>query len=105
MKDIIETDECYEFRALLTDEESAEYRRIRLMLNRDGRLEYPWGEKVEGEVNLFAIRIRRGGNARFFYAYDDGTAVWILNGYEKKTDGIPKRELKRARRLKRKYGL
>ncbi len=53
MKDIIETDECYEFRALLTDEESAEYRRIRLMLNRDGRLEYPWGEKVEGEVNTF----------------------------------------------------
>lgn len=47
MKDIIETDECREFRALLTDEESAEYSRIRFMLNRDGRLEYPWGEKVE----------------------------------------------------------
>lgn len=105
MKDIIETDECHEFRDLLTDEESAEYRRIRFMLHRDGRLESPWGEKVEGEENLFAIRIRKGGNARFFYAYDDGTAVWILNGYEKKTDNIPKRELKRARQLKRKYGL
>lgn len=75
------------------------------MLHSDGRLESPWGEKVEGEENLFAIRIRKGGNARFFYAYDDGTAVWILNGYEKKTDNIPKRELKRARQLKRKYGL
>ncbi len=105
MKDIIETDECREFRALLTDEESAEYSRIRFMLNRDGRLEYPWGEKVEGETNLFAIRIRKGGNARFFYAYDDGTAVWILNGYEKKTESIPRRELKRAKQLKRKYGL
>lgn len=52
------------------------------MLHSDGRLESPWGEKVEGEENLFAIRIRKGGNARFFYAYDDGTAVWILNGYE-----------------------
>jgi len=29
----------------------------------------------------------------------------MLNGYEKKTDSIPKRELKRARMLKRKYGL
>ena len=47
----------------------------------------------------------RCGNARFFYAYDDGTAVWILNGYEKKTERIPKRELKRAKQLKRKYGL
>lgn len=105
MKDIIETDECNEFRTLLTDEESAEYRRIRFILHRDGRLESPWGEKVEGEENLFAIRIRKGGNARFFYAYDDGTAVWILNGYEKKTDNIPRRELRRARNLKRKYDL
>ena len=54
MKDIIETDECMEFFAIL---------------------------------------------------YDDGTAVWILNGYEKKTERIPKRELKRAKQLKRKYGL
>ena len=105
MKEIIETDECHEFRALLTEEESTEYRRIRFILKRDGRLEYPWGEKVEGEENLFAIRIRKGGNARFFYAYDDGTAVWILNGYEKKTDNIPRRELRRARQLKRKYDL
>ena len=78
---------------------------MRFMLARDGRPEYPWGEKVGGENNLFAIRIRKGGNARFFYAYDDGTAVWILNGYEKKTEDIPRRELKRARQLKRKYGL
>ena len=105
MKDIIETDECYEFRAFLSDEESEEYSRLRIMLRRDGRLEYPWGEKVGGEANLFAIRIRKGGNARFFYAYDDGTAVWILNGYEKKTERIPMRELKRARQLIRKYGL
>ena len=39
-----------------------------------------------------------------FYAYDDGTAIWILNGYEKKTERIPRRELRRARQLKRKYG-
>ena len=66
MKEIIETDECHEFRECLTPEEGAEYRRLRVMLARDGRLEYPWGEKVEGDANLFAIRIRKGGNARFF---------------------------------------
>ena len=105
MKEIIETDECCEFRDTLTDEESTEYRRLRFVLRNNGRLEFPWGEKVEGETNLFAIRIRKGGNARFFYAYDDGTAIWILNGYEKKTESIPKRELRRARQLKRKYRL
>ena len=105
MKDIIETDESRDFHVTMNDEEKEEYDFIYWMLKRNGRLGSPYGEKVEGEVNLFAIRIRKGGNARFFYAYDDGTAVWILNGYEKKTESIPKRELKRARRLKRKYGL
>ena len=105
MKDIIETDESRDFHVTMNDEEKDEYDFIYWMLKRNGRLERPYGEKVEGDTNLFAIRIRKGGNARFFYAYDDGTAVWILNGYEKKTESIPKRELKRARRLKRKYGL
>ena len=105
MKDIVETDESRDFHVTMNDEEKEEYDFIYWMLKKNGRLESPYGEKVEGEANLFAIRIRKGGNARFFYAYDDGTAVWILNGYEKKTASIPKRELKRARRLKRKYGL
>ena len=105
MKDIIETAECLEFYAILNPEEAAEYINARKTLRETGRLEYPWGEKVEGDTNLFAIRIRKGGNARFFYAYDDGTAIWILNGYEKKTERIPRRELRRARQLKRKYGL
>ena len=105
MKEIVETDECLEFRAKLNADEFAEYRQIRRTLHDDGRLAYPFGEQVGGEDNLFAIRIRKGGNARFFYAYDDGVSVWILNGYEKKTEDIPRRELKRARQLKRKYGL
>ena len=105
MKDIIETDECLTFFDTMNEEEKAEYASILLELHENGRLSSPYGEKVGGEVNLFALRIRKGGNARFFYAYDDGTAVWILNGYEKKTEGIPKRELRRARRLKRKYQL
>ena len=105
MKEIIETDECLDFCGELNSEETAEYELVRKKLRESGRLESPYGEKISGETNLFAIRIRRGGNARFFYAYDDGTAIWILNGYEKKTESIPRRELKRARLLKRKYGL
>lgn len=105
MKNIIQTDESEEFEACLTVEEAEEYNHALLVLHDRGRLEWPLVAKVSGEDNLFAIRIRKGGNARFFYAYDDGTSVWILNGYEKKTEGIPRRELKRARQLKRKYGL
>ncbi len=105
MKDIIKTPESKEFELCLTAAESREYAHALLVLHDRGRLEWPIGEKIGGEANLFAIRIRKGGNARFFYAYDDGTAVWILNGYEKKSEDIPQRELKRARQLKRRYGL
>jgi len=102
-KDIIETDECLEFRAALNDVEFGDYKHAISQLAKDGRLEYPQAEKVES--GLFALRICKGGNARFFYCYDDGTAVWVLNGYEKKRQTIPARELARARQLKRKYGL
>ena len=105
MKAIIETHECRQFHALLNPEEATEYARARKTLREEGRQSAPYGEAVSGEANLAAVRIRKGGNARFFYAYDDGTAVWILNGYEKKGDDIPRREIRRARRLKRKYGL
>lgn len=102
-KEIIETDECLEFRAELNAAELRDYQHARAQLAIDGRLSYPQAEKVED--GLFAIRICKGGNARFFYCYDDGTAIWILNGYEKKTQTIPLRELNRARQLKRKYEL
>ena len=102
-KDIVETDECLSFRASLNESELREYQHIRAQLAQDGFLVAPLAEKVERD--LYAIRIRKGGNARFFYCYDDGTAVWILNGYEKKSERIPLRELQQAKRLKRKYGL
>ena len=73
-----------EFLAILNPEESEDYINARKTLRESGRLEYPWAEKVGGESNLFAIRIRKGGNARFFYAYDDGTAVWILTATRRK---------------------
>ena len=102
-KDIVQTVECKEFRAQLTEQEKTEYFHLLFLLETNGRLSAPDAEKVEG--NLFALRICKGGNARFFYAYDDGTSIWILNGYEKKTAKIPPREKRQALRLKRKYGL
>ncbi len=102
-KDIVETSECLEFFGTMNEDEKAEYNHHVILLRANGRLSAPDAEKVEG--NLFALRICKGGNARFFYAYDDGTSIWILNGYEKKTAKIPLAEKRQALRLKRKYKL
>ena len=104
-KEVIRTAEARAAIAEMTAEEKDEFLRLSLILHETGRLEYPYGEKVGGEENMFAMRIRKGGNFREFYAYDDGTSVWLLNGYEKKSRTIPMTELKKARKIKRKYGL
>ena len=102
-KEIIETSESRAFADTMNAEETKEYDHLLFLLREEGRLTYPDAEKVE--AGLFALRIRVGGNARFFYCYDDGASVWVLNGYEKKTEKIPLREIRQAKRLKRKYGL
>lgn len=91
------------FRALLNETERVELDRLLVELEASGRLDYPFAEKV-GE-NLFEIRIRKGGNGREFYCYDDGEYVWLLNGFEKKTRKTPPREIKLAHKIMREYGL
>jgi len=93
------------FRDSLNVVECAELDRILLELETNGRLESPYGEKVSGQQNLFEVRIRKGGNAREFYCYDDGEYVWLLNGFEKRTRKTPPVEIKKALKIKREYGL
>jgi len=104
-KEVIFTDEAFEAEAEMTATEFNEFHRIVQVLEETGTLRAPFAEKIAGRENLFAIRVRKGGNYRVFYAYDDGTSVWLLNGYEKKTEDIPRREIHQALALKRKYGL
>jgi len=104
-KEVVFTDEAFEAESEMNQTEFNELHRIVQILEETGSLKSPFAEKIAGRENLFAIRVRKGGNYRVFYAYDDGTMVWLLNGYEKKTETIPTRELNRAVALKRKYGL
>lgn len=58
------------------------------LLEAQGFLRAPMAEKVS--ENLFAMRIMTAGNERFFYCYDDGTTIYVLSGYTKKTMKIPR---------------
>jgi len=78
---------------------------IRRKLEEDGRLVSPYGEKVEGHDEIFAIRVRQGQNVRFFYCYADGDTVWVLSGFEKKTPKTPPAEIRKALKIKKELGL
>lgn len=67
-------------------------------LEAEGALTMPYGEKLEGE-NLFAIRIMQAGNVRIFYVYGIADVVFGIHGYVKKTQHIPEREMRYARKI------
>ena len=70
-------------------------------LETEGALSMPYGEKLEGE-DLFAIRVIQAANIRIFYAYGIRDFVFGLHGYVKKTQDIPEKEKKQARKVLKK---
>ena len=104
-KKVILLKDAEEFFATLEKRAKIHFVRIRKILTEEGFLQAPYGEKIGGYANLFAIRVTHGQNARFFYCYDTGTDIFVLFGYEKKTEHIPIHEIKRAIRIKKELGL
>lgn len=68
-------------------------------LETEGTLTMPYGEKITGEEQLFAIRVMQAANIRIFYAYGSRDYVFGLHGYVKKTQDIPAKEMKQAKRM------
>ena len=67
-------------------------------LETEGMLEMPYGEKICGD-NLFAIRVIQAGNIRVFYVYGVKDFVFGIHGYVKKTQNIPEKEMRYARKV------
>ena len=100
-KNIFETEDVRAFAARMSPASRRKYAVARQVLQNIGYLRAPEGEKVEGQENLFAITIRTQGNERFFYCYDDGSTIFILHAYEKRTPRIPPREIATALRIRK----
>ena len=61
-------------------------------------------KKLEGADGLYEIRVQFGGNIyRIFCFFDEGKLIILLNGFGKKTEKTPRREIERAGRLKEEY--
>ena len=59
---------------------------------------------LEGTEGLFEIRIKVGIDIfRIFCFFDEGNLVILINGFQKKTEKTPKKEIEKAERLKQKY--
>jgi phage-related protein len=59
---------------------------------------------IKGTDGLYEIRITTGSDIyRIFCCFDSGRLVILFNGFQKKSDKTPKKEIERGLRLKGEY--
>jgi phage-related protein len=59
---------------------------------------------LEGTDGLYEMRIQVGSNIfRIFCFFDEGNLVILLNGFQKKSEKTPLKEIERAKKLQQQY--
>jgi phage-related protein len=59
---------------------------------------------LEGTKGLYEVRVRVGSDIfRLLCCFDGGRLIILFNGFQKKSEKTPKREIKKATRLKQQY--
>jgi phage-related protein len=59
---------------------------------------------LTGTEGLYEIRVEHGSNIyRIFCFFDEGQLVILLNGFQKKSQKTPAKEIDKAERLKKEY--
>lgn len=61
-------------------------------------------DHMTGTDGLWEIKAKLGSNIfRVFCCFDEGNLVILLNGFQKKAQKTPRKEIKKAERLKNEY--
>ena len=61
-------------------------------------------EHITGTDGLYEIRVEYQSNIyRIFCSFDEGKLVVLFNGFQKKTQKTPKKEMEKAKQLMDKY--
>lgn len=61
-------------------------------------------QHMAGTDGLYEVRVEFGRNIfRIFCCFDEGRLVVLFNGFQKKTQKMPKQEIEKAEKLKTEY--
>lgn len=61
-------------------------------------------EHMTNTDGIWEIRVKLGSNIfRVFSFFDKGNVLILLNGFQKKTQKTPRKEIKKAEKLKKQY--
>ena len=68
------------------------------------RIPETYFKHLEGVSGLYEIRVQSGGDIyRIFCFFDDQNLIIIGNGFKKKTQKTPGKEMERAKKIKKEY--
>jgi phage-related protein len=68
------------------------------------RVPVKYFKHIEDTTGLYEIRVEIGSNIyRVFSFFDKGHLVILINGFQKKTQKTPKKEIEKAEKLKKQY--
>ena len=86
----------------LTDAEARKVFYVIDMLKTQERVNTKFVKYLREEI--FELRAEQGGNIfRVFFIFDEGNVVMLFNGFQKKTQKTPEKEIEKAIQLKKKY--
>ena len=90
------------FMATLTEKEQEKIQYGLLLLKSQDRLPAKFVKLIRD--GLYELRTKYGGNIfRVFFIFDEGKIVVLFNGFTKKTQKTPNREIEKALRIKEEY--
>lgn len=86
----------------LSESERLKIRKALLLLESDNKVPYHYIKYLRD--GIYELRVRHAGNEfRIFYFYDGDVIIILLNGFKKKSQRTPDRELEKAIRLRNEY--
>jgi phage-related protein len=68
------------------------------------RVPMKYFDHMTGSTGIFEVRVEYGSDIyRVFSFFDKGNLIILVNGFQKKTQKTPKKEIELAERLKKQY--
>ena len=68
------------------------------------RIPVKYFKHIQNSSGLYEVRVESSGNIyRVFCFFDEGRMVILINGFQKKSQKTPRKEIEMAEKLKRQY--
>jgi phage-related protein len=97
-------DYYWEFFNTLTEKVKDKIDYVLILVTVADKIPKKFFDRIVGYDGLFEIRIEYESNIfRIFCCFDEGNIVVLFNGFQKKTQKTPKKEMEKALRIKQEY--